>query len=159
MAQPPGMSVLQAVAPGSEEPVAHVAQVAEDVAPVAVLNFPEGQGVQGAVPDATAYVPAGHAAHAPPGRLVCPAGHAVQPATDVAPAAPPPKPAGHGQHDAGGIENILAGHVVTVNAHVADPLGLYAPAEQAVQWVARNEPADDEVPGGQGNKDNVSVGQ
>ena len=157
--QPPGIFKLQDVAPGIEEPVAHAVQVVEDVEPVAVLYLPAGQRVQGAVPGAAAYVPAGQSAHAPPGGLVRPAGHAVQPATDVAPATPLPKPAGHGQHDAGGIEYIAAGHVVTVYAHVADALGLYAPVEQAVQLVSRNEAADDMVPAGQGNRVATSVGQ
>jgi len=159
LVQPPGILKVQDVAPGSEEPVVHVVQVVEDVAPVAVLNFPTGQRVQLAVPGAAAYVPAGQAAHAPPGGLVCPAGHAVQPATDVAPATPLPKPAGHGQHDAGGMEYIAAGHVVTVYAHIADALGLYAPVEQAVQLASRNEAADDMVPAGQGKRVATSFGQ
>ncbi len=141
------MLSAQAVAPGSEAPDAHTVQVADDVAPVAALNFPEGQSVQGEVPATAAYLPAGQGAHAPPAGLVCPAGQAVQPPTEVAPAAPAPKPAGQGQHDAGGIEYILAGHVATVNAQEEEIAGLYAPAAQAVQAV---EAAAENVPAGQG---------
>lgn len=148
-----------AVAPGSEAPDAHTTQVADDVAPVAALYFPAGHGVQGAVPGPSAYVPAGHGAHAPPAGLVCPAGHALQPDTEVAPAAPEPCPAGQGQHDAGGIEYVIAGHVVTVKAHDADATGLYVPAAQAVQAVEAEEAAAEDVPAGQGFIARPSVGQ
>ena len=150
------MLSAQAVAPGSEAPDAHNAQVADDVAPVAALNLPSGQSVQGAVPAAAAYLPAGQGAHAPPAGLVCPAGQAVQPPTEVAPTAPAPKPAGQGQHDAGGIEYIIAGHEVTVNAHEEEIAGLYVPAAQAVQAV---EAAAANVPAGQGFILRPSVGQ
>ena len=156
LVQPPGILKVQDAAPGSEEPVVHVVQVVEDVAPVAVLNFPTGQRVQLAVPGAAAYVPAGQAAHAPPGGLVCPAGHAAQPATEMASAAPAPKPAGHGQHDAGGMEYVIAGHVETVNAQEMELAGLYVPVEQAVQATAA---AAENVPAGQGLIARPSVGQ
>jgi hypothetical protein len=155
---------VHAAAPGSDEPVPHATQVAADVAPVAALKVFAGQRVQGAVPAAAAYVPAGQGVQAPPSKLVCPAGHAVQPATEVAPAAPAPKPAGHGRHDAGGCENICAGHVVTVNAQVGEAAGLYAPAHEmhaalevlpklglnvpAAQGVAAPAPAGQKEPDG-----------
>jgi len=150
---------VHAVAPGREKPEPHDTQVAADVASVAVLKVFAGQGVQGVVPAEAANVPAGHGVQAPPAALVCPAGHAVQPATDVAPAAPAPKPAGHGRHDAGGCEYVRAGHVVAVKVQVGEAARLYAPAAHAVQWATRKEPALDSVPALQGMAAKPSVGQ
>ena len=92
----------------------------------------------------------------PPAALVCPPGHAVQPAVEVTPAAPAPKPAGHGRHDAGDCEYIRAGHVETVKAQVEEAAGLYAPAAHVVQRV---EPALAAVPALQGMEAKPSVGQ
>ena len=115
--------------------------------------------MQGAVPVAAANVPAGQGVQAPPSALVCPAGHAVQPATEVAPAAPAPKPAGHGRHNAGGCEYVRAGHVETVKAQVEEAAGLYAPAAHVAQSAATKEPALAAVPALQGMEAKPSVGQ
>ncbi len=62
------------------------------------LNVPSAQSVQFAAP-ATENAPAGHAAQAPPSKLLLPSEHAVQFSAKVAPAAlAPPSPAGHFEH-------------------------------------------------------------